>query len=60
MTVKELIEQLSILDQNRKIGTMSIRTSKFKDYLEIENAKITQENCFAANKSDNESVYFLY
>ena len=39
---------------------MNIRSSRFKDDLEIELAKITEENCFAANKSDNESVYFLY
>ncbi len=60
MKVKDLVEKLLDLDQDKKIGTMSIRSSRFKDDLEIELAKITEENCFAANKSDNESVYFIY
>lgn len=60
MLVKDLVEKLLDLDQDKKIGIMSIRYSKFKDDLEIELTKITKDNCFAANQSDNESVYFLY
>ncbi len=60
MLVKDLVEKLLDLDQDKKIGTMSIRSSRFKDDLEIELTKITKENCFATNQSDNESVYFLY
>ena len=60
MLVKELIEELLKLDQEKRIGSMSMRNSTFKENLEIEFAKVTKENCFAADKSDNECVYWIY
>lgn len=60
MKVKELVENLLKLDQEKRIGRLSIHSSLMQDVKFEDTTCIDSNNWYDANNDKNELVYILH